>query len=553
MPEFRGVREEMIETFDEFEEFDNVPNDQLANDLAARIIEREHDERRMEKLAHAASMALTSKTTSDERVGDGRDDDDDDAAVAVDVVITTATPTNPVKKRVVQKKLTSPSATTTTKSDSIVLPPKLKVNKSTAGGYSKGEKLAMFRACYPNAAEIGQALVGLRVVLEEFEMFFDRSSGLTITGMNTSHSLYADLNVPASAFVVFNLRDADDSEIVMPTCARFSVRAESLFKLRKEFAEDYSLTFCTLLGVKAGVREEIHLQLHPAKQSNARSPNALFGVEQIDAEHEQLRAVEPWSLYQFRVTMRTVHLRSLLTQFLRYGDTAFHLSNRGLDIIGFDGEGKTSGSKNINYTSETRRDTVLSAYDVFKSYRLRTSATQTDEERRHVAPSEHEIYRALRAEGNNVMLCHLDRLVRRRTTCSHMDCLAGKSPINPTTGKPEVNELTGEPIDGPPTCVRHTTTDGGDDTNGPVICLQDEPLATRMSAIDSIRFRSIFLNNALATLLEAEHIELFFGRLDPPDDDVFCPLLMRGRTLDATGRLIMMENSVYVVPCEHEK
>ena len=402
----------------------------------------------------------------------------------------------------------------------VVLPPMLKTYLSSAGGMHKGEDAVLFRATYANAAELGAVLYSLAGVLTDYELYFDARTGLTVVGMNAVNTIYIAVDVPAASFLVFNL--ADDKSGKMPTTARFSVSARQFFALRSEFTSDYTLTLCALLGSKIAASEELYLQLHPAFAANAKAPDGVFAVPQFDGEHEVLRDIDPAALYQFRVVVRTAQFKDLIGKWARYGDTAFRLANHGLDIMGFDGDTKTSGQVCVNYTDTTKKDTVLSGYKCFHG------DADAPEARTVVGEQERAVLDTLTAAGSKVMLCHLDRLVRRTTNCAHMDCLLDEPPLDEATGAP-----TREPR---PTCRR------------------DEATAARLAQIDSVRFRTKFLTQALATLAgNSEFIELFFGRKRPPEDDEFYPMLMRGRVLNATRDRVLISRSVYVCVCLNEK
>lgn len=446
-----------------------------------------------------------------------------------------------------KKRKTTPKSST---QQQIVLPPVLKVNESTAGGYSKGSSVAMFRATYPNAEQLGMALATLRGTLEEYELYFERRTGLSVVGCNVSHTIYVELRVPATAFAVFNLRTP--GEAALPTMARFSVLAETLYELRKEYRDDYTLTLTALLGTRAGVEEDIGVHLHPAFETNARDVDSLFSIPQIDTEHVRFATVAPWTIYQFRVVWRTAQFKTLMLQMARYTDTAFRLTNAGVDVCGYNNNTHMAASKSIRYTTSTKRDTVLSAYDVFASQRpLANDSDEADLAQRTLPDSELAVFESLRA--GSVTLCHLDRLVQRQVRCTHMDCVAGETEIDADTGNLEVDAITGQRVPGPPTCERHAESGEVVPLRGGIICSRDSGVMTRAAAIDSIRFHSKFLNDALTMVLDSEHVELFFGRCAAPDDHVFAPMLMRGRLLDGEGRRIMLERCVYVMPCEVEK
>jgi len=403
----------------------------------------------------------------------------------------------------------SGSTTTVATAPAVILPPVLKTFFATAGGYHKGDDAVLFRATYADASQLGAVLASLHGVLTDYELYFDSRTGLTVVGMNAVNTIYIEVSVPREAFAVFNLGDDDANGKPLPTTARFSLSAKQLFALRREFARDYTLTFCALLGTKIDAAEELYVQLHPSRAENARAPDGLYAVPQFEGEHEALREIEPASLYQFRVVVRMADFAAQIEKWSRYGDIAFRLSNRGLDVLGFDGDTKTSGQCCINYTDDTSKDRVLSAYKVFHG------PSETD--RCVITPEERAMMDALGA--SRVMLCHLDRLVRRTVTCAHMDCLLG-------------DEAGG----GRPTCRR------------------DETTAARLAQIDNARFRSKFVKSALATLdHNSEYLELFFGRKRPPEDDEFWPMMMRARVLNEARDRVLISRVVYVCVCLNEK
>jgi hypothetical protein len=384
----------------------------------------------------------------------------------------------------------------------VIEPPELDAHTVTAGRYSKGDNVKTFRAVYPNAEQLGMALANLRTVLEVFEMEFDARTGLTVLGMNTNHTIYVNFNVPVASFLRFNLV----GDVSMPSTVRVTVHPEQFYSLRGDFDENYTMTIYTLINVKDTVYENVHVQLHPAFKVNQRAPDYLYAITQPDAELEQLGTLTPAQLYQFRVTVTRAFISKTFKNFrVRYSDTSLKLSKQGLDIMGLDVHGKTSGSMCIKYTSTTRHDTVLSGYEL-----LRDNAP--------VAESERAMFAALSECGSAVPLCHLDRLVRRTSAqpCDHLTCVD-------------------DPESGLPTCQR------------------DETQATRMSQIDHIRFRTRFIDEALAVLADSEYIEMFFGRLNPPADENFVPLMVRGRILDAKRERVLMSRCVYVCPALEEK
>lgn len=398
----------------------------------------------------------------------------------------------------------------------VVLPPVLKTFLSTAGGYYKGDDAVLFRATYPDAAQLGSVLASLHGVLSDFELYFDARTGLKVVGMNDIHTMYVDVEVPASSFAVFNL--ADDTSGRLPTVARFSVSAKEFYSLRSEFTHDYTLTMCALLGAKVDAAEEFYLQLHPGRVSNANAPDGVFAIPQFEGSHDSLREIDPAQLYQFRLVMRTSLLKEHLDKWARYSDIGFRLTNRGVDVLGFDGEASRSGSVCINYTGDTSKDSVLSAYKVFHGASDADANTITQDERNMLA----------QLAEQQILLVHLDRLVRRTTQCAHLDCLLDEPPLDELTGQP-----TREPR---PTCQR------------------EEMTVARLAQIDNIRLRMKFVRQAMATLCSnSDFIELFLGRKRPPEDDEYYPLLMRGRVLNAARDRVLISRVVYVSVCLNEK
>jgi hypothetical protein len=81
----------------------------------------------------------------------------------------------------------------------------------------------------------------------------------------------------------------------------------------------------------------------------------------------------------------------------------------------------------------------------------------------------------------------------------------------------------------------------------------DEPTATRMSQVDYIRFRTRFIEDAITVLQDSEYIEMFFGRLEPPDDESFAPIMIRGRVMNDTRTTVLMTRAIFVSPAVAEK
>jgi hypothetical protein len=487
-----------------------------------------------EEAASLAAQILLRDADERDKRGAQNNPADDEPVVSTTTIAATATVSKPAGKKRKGATTETPAAqrlkfepgrvieSPCNGAQQIVLPPALKVNMTSAGGYTKGGAV-WFRATYPNAEQLGNMLAGLQGVLTDYELEFDHRTGLSIVGMNTVNTIYVDIKVPTQSFVVFNL-----SEAGMPTTACFSVSSKQFFNLRSVFDADYTLTLGALLGTKVDVNEEVQVQLHPALTTNQKAPDTIYGVPQFDGEHQVVGNVDPAKMYQFRVVMRTTHMRALIERFSRYGDTAFRLSNRGLDVLGFDGDTKSTAVMCVQYTDDTQRDTPLSAYRAL--YGVEEVSGDNDA-RWRLNDAERAMLINLGVEAARTHVCHLDRLVKRTARCAHMDCITD----GPAAGEAPIDPATNQPVVGRPTCRR------------------DETSTARMSQIDNIRFRTKFLKSALSTITDTDYVELFFGRQAPPDDETFFPLLMRGRVFNTEMTRTMMSRMVYISTLINEK
>jgi len=192
-------------------------------------------------------------------------------------------------------------------------------------------------------------------------------------------------------------------------------------------------------------------------------------------------------------------------------------------VVGVEPAERRAARTCITYTSTTVRDAALSGYNVFGGVATAGVAEVLPE-------SERAMFAALVEDGTDVPLCHLNRLVRRTATCEHMACTTDAA--------------------GRCTCERFAGGGGGDGTAPPP---HEEPGTARKSTIDFIRFRTLFLDEALSAVQECDYLELFFGRRPPPYDEYFAPLMIRGRILDATQQRVLITRVAFVAPNYDDK
>lgn len=400
----------------------------------------------------------------------------------------------PAKKRAPKRKADEPLVP----SDAIQLPPVLALHELTLGGQKKSADATVFRATYPDSEQLGSALAALRAVLGEIELAFQRESGLTVCGLSDNHVTYVLLRVPRASFLAYHFDEAG------PSMTAITVRAQQFFVARNKFDADKTMTFCRVLDSEAS--ERMCVQIHPAYQRNRAGQSWLLQIPETVVEVERFGDLEPRTMYQFRATMTCATFTKLVHDFRAdCSDIAFKLSSAGFEAMGAqEFEGGESRTR-INYTASTRKDAALTGYDVFDEAAL-------------LPQSERDMFAELDAGGTAVRLCHLDRLVRREAVCEHVACVMHE---------------------GAPTCVRAL---------GP-----DEGGTARMSLIDTIRFRLRFLDEAASMVQDCDYVELFLGRMAPPRDEHFCPLLIRARSLDEAQTRASMTRMVYLSPKADDK
>lgn len=394
-------------TVDEDEEDPRVREEREALAEAERELDANERQRQLETTVISAAIA--------------RGNEDDEDAPAVAAVIAAGGVASTTKKAPRKRKKPTPtvatgaasiasmlisggavpiaSSSTTVAAAVRLLPPVKQVRELTLGNQLSDDGI-LLRAVYGCADQLGHVLSHLHIKLQFASIRFD-ARGMLICGVDKQVAMFINVTVPRDSFLLYDM--GEGSAAVVQRC----VRSSAFHGIAQEFVRSYSLTLYTVTN--GFDHNSIGVQLHPALMGMERAVESLHvfpnnDVNTADAE------IDPRGLYQFRVLMRARDIVGLVRRLNTYSLLTFTLTDRGLDILAYEGERHTSSRYNIGYT---RPPTQSGTID-WNPLRMCGSSGAGDDSNAAallaLPQSERDAFAELEADGKSVMLCKLDRI-----------------------------------------------------------------------------------------------------------------------------------------------